>query len=160
MGMSGNLNFSSPSSVGQGARMPMFGGMNPQSANMMGGGVGSLLSGLFNDSGAPYGAAMDQYQKFIDQAKQTQQPFYNAGTQAIPQYQDYLSKMQNPSGFVNNLMGQYQESPYAHQQQLQSQRAAQNFGSANGLSGSTPLMQQAQQNASNISSGDMNQWIY
>jgi len=38
-------------------------------------------------------------------------------------------------------------------------RAAQNMGSATGLTGSTPLMQQAQQNAQNISSQDMNQWL-
>jgi|HubBroStandDraft_3_1064219.scaffolds.fasta_scaffold83971_2 hypothetical protein len=134
-------------------------GFNSQKSNMIGGGIGSVLSGLFNDSSAPYGAAMDQYKKYFDQANQTQQPFYNAGTQAIPQYQDFLKQMQNPSGFINNLMGQYQESPYAHYQQLQAQRAAQNYGSANGLTGSTPLMQQAQQNASNISSGDMNNWL-
>lgn len=134
-------------------------GLNPQSANMMGGGIGSILSGLFNDSGAPYGEAMGQYQKFLDEAKRTQNPFYQAGTSAIPQYQNYLNTMQNPSQFINNLMGQYQESPYAHYQQQQAMRAAQNMGSASGLTGSTPLMQQAQQNASNISSQDMNNWL-
>jgi hypothetical protein len=38
-------------------------------------------------------------------------------------------------------------------------RGAQNMGSANGLTGSTPLMQFAQNNAGNIASGDMNNWL-
>src|SRR5262245_21194960 len=67
--------------------------------------------------------------------------------------------MQDPSGFINNLMGKYQESPYAKYEQQQGLRAAQNMGSASGLSGSTPLMQFAQQQAQNISSQDMSQWL-
>lgn len=152
------LNFSGPSSIKPGGTS-MFGGMRPQKADMMGEGIGSFLGGLFNDSGAPYEAAMGQYQKFLDEAKQTQNPFYQAGTNAIPQYQNYLNTMQNPSQFINNLMGQYQESPYAHYQQQQGRRAAENMGSAYGLTGSTPLMNQSQQNASNISGQDMNNWL-
>jgi len=38
-------------------------------------------------------------------------------------------------------------------------RAANNIGSATGMTGSTPMMQQAQQNAQNISSGDMQNWL-
>jgi hypothetical protein len=56
-------------------------------------------------------------------------------------------------------MGQYQESPFAKFQQQQGMRAAQNMGSATGLTGSTPLQMQAQQNAQNISGQDMNQWL-
>jgi hypothetical protein len=67
--------------------------------------------------------------------------------------------MSNPSGFINKLMGGYQESPFAKFQQQQGIRAAQNMGSASGLTGSTPLTQFAQQNAQNISSQDMNQWL-
>jgi len=126
---------------------------------MMGGGFSSLLSGLFGDSGAPYEAAMDQYNKFLNQARETQNPFYQAGRRAITPYQNWLKGMQDPSGFINNLMGKYQESPYAHFQQQQGLRAAQNLGSAYGLTGSTPLQMQAQQNAQNISSQDMNQWL-
>ena len=56
-------------------------------------------------------------------------------------------------------MGGYNESPWAKYQQEQSQRTAQNMGSAGGLTGSSPLMQFAQQNSQNISSQDMNQWL-
>lgn len=132
-----------------------------QSPSMFAGGAGSLISGLFQDQGAPYGAAMDQYQKYFDQARGFQNPFYQAGTGAIPQYQDLMKRMSDPTGFMNNIMGQYQQSPYAQYQQQQAMRAAQNMGSAGGMggTGSTPLMQFAQQNAQGITSQDQNRWL-
>lgn len=129
---------------------------------MSAGGLGAasgLLGGLFGDSGAPYDAAMEQYKQWANKAQGTQQPFLDAGTGAIPQYQKWLQGMQDPSGFINNLMGQYSQSPYAKYMQGQSMRAGQNAASASGLMGSTPLMQQLQQNAANISSQDQQNWL-
>lgn len=124
-----------------------------------GSGLAELLSGLFGNSGEPYNQAMNQYEKYGNKAEAAQNPFYSAGTGAIPDYQKWLKGMQDPSGFINNLMGQYQESPYAKYMQNQSIRAGQNAASAGGLTGSTPFAQQLQQNAGNIASGDMNQWL-
>lgn len=121
--------------------------------------IPGLAQGFFGNSGAPYEQAWKGYKPYFDQAKGAQNPFYNAGTSAIPKFQEWLQGQSNPSEFINHLMSQYQESPYAHYQQQQGTRAAQNLGSATGLTGSTPLMQQAQQNAQNISSGDMNTWL-
>jgi len=56
-------------------------------------------------------------------------------------------------------MGQYQESPWAHYQQNQGIRQAQNAGSASGLSGSTAMNKFLQQNAQGISSQDMQGWL-
>lgn len=124
-----------------------------------GSGLGGFLGGLFGDSGAPYDKGMQQFTQFGNRAQQAQNPFMQAGTGAIPQFQQWLSGMQNPSGFINNLMGKYQESPWAKFQQQQAMRGAQNMGSASGLTGSTPLGQFMQQNARDISSQDMNQWL-
>ena len=130
------------------------------------GGVGDIgshasqfLGGLFGNSDAPYEDAMKQYREWAAKGEAAQNPFLNMGKNAIPQFQDWLSGMKDPSGFINKLMGNYQESPYARFQQEQAMRAAQNQGSASGLTGSTPLTQFAQQNARNISSQDMNQWL-
>ncbi len=131
-------------------------GFDPQGALS---GVAGLFGGLFGDSGKPYQDAMDQYQQYFNQGQQAEQPYQQAGNQAIGDYQTWLKGQQNPSGFINNLMGQYQESPYAKYMQQQSMNGAENMASASGLMGSTPLMQQMQQNASNISSQDMNQWL-
>lgn len=127
--------------------------------NQLAGGLTSLFGGLFGDSSSPWQDAMDQYQKWADKAQGSLQPYSDAGSGAIPQFQDWLKKQQDPSGFINNLMGQYQESPYAKYMQQQSMRAGQNAASASGLMGSTPLTQQMQQNAANISSQDMQNWL-
>lgn len=148
-----------------GASSPSLGGAGPTSMLTSGGGGGaggglaSLLSGLFGNSGSPYGDAMKQFLKYYQQAQGAQNPFMNAGTGAIGPYQDWLKKMSDPSGFINNMMGQYKESPWAQFSQRQGINAANNMGSATGLTGSTPLQLQAQQNAQNIASGDMNTWL-
>lgn len=122
-------------------------------------GLGGLLGGLFGNSGKPYGRAMDQYQKWLNEAKATQQPYLNAGATAIPEYQSWLKNMQNPSEFVNGLMQNYQESPYTRYLQQQAQNAGINSGSASGLTGSSALAQQMQQNAANIGQQGLDAWL-
>lgn len=126
---------------------------------MFGSGMGGFLGGLFGNSGAPYDRAMDQYRQYGNAGRDAQMPYYNAGQGAMGDYQKWLQGQQDPSGFINNLMGQYKESPYAQYEQQQSLRAGQNAASASGLMGSTPMMQQLQQNAGNIASQDQNQWL-
>lgn len=122
-------------------------------------GLGGLLGGMFGDQGSPYGAAMGPYQQYNQQAANGQNPFLQAGQGAVGNYQNWLQGMQNPSQFINGLMGQYQQSPWAKYQQQAATRGANNLGSASGLTGSTPLQLQAQQNAGNISSQDQQNWL-
>lgn len=126
---------------------------------MFGSSAAGLFGGLFGHSDKPYDQAMQQYQQWGNQASIPQQPYFNAGAGAIGNYQNWLQGQSDPSGYINNLMGQYKESPNAHYMQEQAMRAGQNSASANGLLGSTPMMQQMQQNAANISSQDQNQWL-
>ena len=123
------------------------------------GGLGGILGGLFGNSGKPYDKAMDQYREWGNKAQQTQQPYQQAGQGAIPEYQSWLQGQKDPSGFINEQMSKYQQSPYAQYLQQQSMNAGNNAASASGLMGSTPMMQQMQQNAANIASGDQNQWL-
>lgn len=143
------------STMGGGWKNPDY-GFDPQG---FGSGLGGMLGGMFGDSGKPYDAAMQQYQQWANKGQSTQQPYLNAGQGAIGDYQQWLQGQKDPSGFINNLMGQYQESPYAKYMQQQSMNAGQNAASASGLMGSTPMQQQMQQNAGNIASGDMNNWL-
>lgn len=126
-------------------------------------GFGSALqgiaSGLMGNSGAPFEAGEDQLNQYYNQAQQAQNPFYQMGTGAIPGYQQWVQGMQDPSGWINKQMGNYQQSPWAQYQTQQAMRAAQNMGSASGMTGSTPLMQFAQQQAAGIGSQDMQNWL-
>ncbi len=137
---------------GQGGGSGMMGGQ-------YGGGLSSFLGGMFGNSGGPYDDAMKAYQQWMNKAQGVQNPYLQAGNNAIGPYQQWLQRMQDPTKFMNDTMGQYQESPWAKFQQQQGMRAANNIGSATGMTGSTPMMQQAQQNAQNISSGDMQNWL-
>jgi hypothetical protein len=149
----------------------MFGGGNQGGGSgghaLFGGGnlagLGQMFSGLFGDSGAPYRAAEKELGDFYNRARDVQNPFMQFGQQAMPKMNQWLSQMKDPSGFINHLMGNYSESPWAKYQQEQALRAAGNAGSvgdtAVGGLGSTPMAQFEQQNARNISSQDMNTWL-
>lgn len=121
-------------------------------------GLSMLGSGLFGTT-QPYDAASQQLGAGWQQAQQYQQPFYQAGVNALPGMQSWLQGMQNPSGYINDLMGQYQQSPWAKFQTQQGTRAANNSASANGLIGSTPLAQANADYARQISSQDMQSWL-
>lgn len=122
-------------------------------------GAAGLFGGMFGDSGSPYDDAMKQYQEWMQKAENAQNPFWQAGKNAIPAYQDWVNSMKDPSGFINNLMGQYQQSPWAKYQTEQAMRAGKNAGAAGGLTGSTPLTQFMQQSAHDISQQDMQSWL-
>lgn len=121
--------------------------------------VGDLIGGAFGHSGSPYDKAMEQYRDWTEKGRQVQQPYVDAGTGAIGDYQAWLNKQKDPTKFINDTMSQYKESPYAQYLQKQAMYAGQNAGSASGMTGSTPLIQQMQTNAGNIASGDMNEWL-
>lgn len=126
---------------------------------MFSSGAGGLFGGLFGNSGKPYDKAMQEYQKYFMPAAANQSPYQNAGIGGINNFQEWLASQKNPTEFINNLIGGYQESPYNQFLKNQSMLASQNAGSAEGTLGSTPMMQQMQQNAANISQGGLNDWL-
>jgi hypothetical protein len=139
--------------------MPAY-AQNVNSNDMMGAsGLGGILSGLFVDQGAPYQQASDTYGNYLNKATGALNPYQLNGQQGMQQFQGWLQQQANPSQFINNLMSHYQQSPMAQYQQQQAIRAANNSGSATGLAGSSAMNQQVQQNASNISSQDMQTWL-
>ena len=100
-----------------------------------------LLQGFFGNSGDPSRNAGREYANY-----------YNKNIDAI-------SGEKDPSKFINKLLGDYNQSDWAKNLTHESNNAATNMASANGLSGSTPLMQQMQQNSGQIASADQNQWL-
>lgn len=128
-------------------------------SSMFGSGLGGLLGGMFGDSGKPYDKAMQEYQKYMQMGQNVQQPYLDAGKEGLGNYQEWLKGQKDPGQFINNLMGQYKDSPYTSYLQGQAQNAGINAGSANGTMGSSALMQQMQQNAGNISQQGMDSWL-
>jgi hypothetical protein len=122
-------------------------------------GLKSLLSSRFSHSGRPFQRAGGSLTNFMNQGLGYQQPFYNAGVGATGDYQNWLKGMSDPSKFINEQMGKYQESPYNKFLQDQSMRSGINAASAGGTIGSTPFAQQMQQNSANIAQGEMNDWL-
>ena len=128
-------------------------------SGMFGSGVFGALGGLFGNSGKPYDKAREEYEKYMQKGEGVQKPYQEAGVNALGKYQDWLNGQKDPTKFINDTMNGYQESPYAKYLQQQSMNAGTNAASASGLTGSTPFMQQLQQNATNIAGQDQNQWL-
>jgi hypothetical protein len=118
-----------------------------------------LSNFIFGDPSEPYKKAGEQYEKYSDKSAGYQKPFYYAGKGAIPKYQNWLKSMSDPSQFINNLTNQYQTSPQEQYAQQQAMRAGQNMGSATGMTGSTPLLMQEQENSGNIANQYQQEWL-
>lgn len=131
-----------------------FGGMGG-----LGSSLAQLFGGLSGNSGKPYQKAMQQYGQYFNPAIAGFQPYQQAGQAALNPFSQALHQMQDPTAYMKNIMASYQQSPFAKQQQQEAMQAANNFGSASGLLGSSALQNAAQQNAANISNQDMQQYF-
>jgi hypothetical protein len=127
----------------------------------LGGGLGSALGGIFGGlfGKNPYKNASKEYERYANQSAGYQNPFFQAGTGALGDFQNYLKGMKDPSEFLNNLMKNYKESDYTKNLQNESERSGINAASASGLIGSTPFLKQQQKNAGEIAQGGMNDWL-
>lgn len=123
------------------------------------GGLSSVLGNLFSDPRRPFAQAQRAYDPYMDRASGIYQPFYETGREALNPFKRRLNEMQNPSSFINNLMGNYKESDWARIMKDKSQRAATNAASASGLIGSTPYLEASEQIAGDISAQDMDRWL-
>jgi len=147
--------FSNPAANATTGAKGGLGSGSPSTGNYL----AQLFGGLFGNGGGGYDDAMKEFEKYMQQAMQGYQPYQQAGQNAINPFQKRMQEMSDPTAFYKNMMSGYQESPLAQNQQRAGMQAATNMGSATGMTGSTPMMQQAQQNAQNISSQDMGNYF-
>lgn len=120
----------------------------------------SWLSNFFGGGKNPADAAMPFLNQIPGQTNQFYQPYFNAGTNALPQLQQQYSGLTSDPGAMMNQFGQsYQQSPglnFAIQQAL---GASGNAAAAGGMAGSPQHEQQNMQLANDIASQDYNNWM-
>lgn len=141
------------------ATMAMLAQMAGNAQGNFGQGLSSLFSGIFTDPRRAFGEAQRAYDPWMDRASGALNPFVQEGQKGMGKYEDWLGGMSDAPGFINKMMGGYQESPWAKYMQDYAQRAGTNAASASGMVGSTPFMQASQQNAAGIASQDMDKWL-
>jgi hypothetical protein len=105
-------------------------------------------------------AAADQLNQLPDILRQYYNPYINAGNAEISPYQSTINNlMQNPTGFVNNIMQSYQPSQMYQNNMKSMQTASNNAAAAGGTLGTGEQVQQVQQNANNLSMADQSQYL-
>ncbi|HEY2811767.1 MAG TPA: hypothetical protein VGJ00_10325 [Rhabdochlamydiaceae bacterium] len=120
----------------------------------------SWFSEIFGGGHNPANAAMPYINQIPGATNQYMQPYFQAGTNALPGLQDQYKNLLNDPGGMTNKIGQgYQESPgfkFALQQAL---NAGNNAQAAGGMSGTPQHQFQAMQEATGLANQDYGNWM-
>lgn len=122
---------------------------------LFGGGQAGAYQGLANN----LGQISPELEMYRQMATGGLQPYQQAGTQALGQYQTALAGMSDPTQFIGNIMKSYSTSPEAQQQIQQSTQAANSAASASGMLGSGAEQKALQQNAQQLTAADQQQYL-
>jgi hypothetical protein len=113
----------------------------------------------FEDIERGAGQSQDLIRQFLQQGLGFLDPFQKAGVGALGQFQQELGARQDPTAFLNRIMGQFQESPGAKFQQQQGLEAAKSAAQAAGTLGSGAQQRALTQFGQGVSSQDMQQYL-
>jgi hypothetical protein len=120
----------------------------------------SWLSNLFGGGSNPANAAMPYLNQIPGKTQQYQQPFFDAGKNALSGLQgQYEQLLNDPGGRMNQIGQSFQQSPgfqFAMQQALQGGNHA---AAAGGMAGSPQHEQQNMQLATNLGNQEYNNWM-
>jgi len=123
------------------------------------GNLGGIISGAAGQGGKPYENYQNTMQNMINQGSAGFNPYIQAGHAAINPFRQSLNQFKDPQAYMRNILGGYQESPYAKFQTQEGLDAATNAASAMGMTGSGVHQKAAADYARNISSQDMQQYL-
>jgi hypothetical protein len=120
----------------------------------------SWLSNFLSGGGNPADAAMPYLNQIPEQTEKFQQPWFQAGQNALPILQNQYDALLNSPGKKMNAIGEdFQQSPgfqFAMQQALQGGNHA---AAAGGMAGSPQHEQQNMQLATNLGNQEYNNWL-
>ena len=106
----------------------------------------------YQTEAAGYGKGIDTMHGAVDTSTGYLNPYLQAGTRALGQYQTGLGEMQDPTGFYDKIMRAYQQDPSTLFQMKQGQNALENTAAATGYSGSGKEMQDLMKYSQNLTS--------
>lgn len=86
-------------------------------------------------------------------------PYIQAGTNAIPAYQNMISQMSNPSQYITQLMQGYQLTPQAQYAEQQGIRGANAAAAAGGMAGSGAEQKELERLTQGITQQDQQQYL-
>lgn len=131
----------------------------------IGAGVGGLMGGFSGGkSSGMTQEGLDRAMQPINQIPGTMKPYYdpyiNAGTNAIPGYQDMMKKlMENPNEFLAQMGQSYQPSPGYEWNKGQAEKGISNANAAGGLAGSPQHERMNAEMVSGLASKDYNDYM-
>jgi hypothetical protein len=128
--------------------------------------MSGILSAMFGDSGED---AYKQLSKYLEQGIATRKQQEGSAESALNpymgdprlqnQFEQALSGRKDSQGIIDRIMSGYSESPYAKYLTGQGMKAIQNQSAFSGMHGSGAEGKAFQENAQNIASGDMQQYL-
>lgn len=123
-------------------------------------GVAKSIWDLFGKDKNPADAANQQLDQIPGTVKPYYDPYINAGTGALPGYQQQLEEMmKNPQAIIDRLGAGYKESPGFQFNKNQALTGIGNAAAAGGMAGSPEHEQRAGQLAENLSSQDYDKYL-
>lgn len=130
-------------------------------------GLFDSVSNLFGGGGQKgYGDMQGQIQNGINsinqnygQGRDALNPYQQAGTNALGNYQNWAQNMQNPTDYYNNIMKNYNMSPAAQMNAQYGQKAMNQAAAAGGMVGSPSQQEQIGRFMNNLVNTDQQQYF-
>jgi hypothetical protein len=113
----------------------------------------------YRDMESQIRAAMDQMNKQYGSAQSRIAPYGQIGMTGMQDYTSRLNQMKDPTGFMNNIMSQYQSSPWATFQTKNMMDTLNNNAAASGSLDSGALQKRLMQYGQGITSQDQQNYL-
>lgn len=102
---------------------------------------------------------LSQLQNYGQQGAGYLSPFRDAGLGQLGNLQKAIGGMMNPTQYYGDIMSHYQQSPAAQRQHEMGLNDAMSAASASGMTGSSDLLRQVNEQSQNITNQDMQKYF-
>ncbi len=127
-------------------------------SNLFGGGRGGQQQKGYQDMMRMIQQGMQERRGATEGANNIMAPWQRAGENQLPSYQENFRQLMDPR-FIQQIMGEWKESPFAKMQKEKGETALNNAASASGMLGSTDFGKSQADYARDITSQDQQQYL-